>query len=178
MEAENSGRHMSRQEATGMSTDPEYPTSTTIPGGAHKSLGVKVVELMGMTPGDSMVAVAGDGPSTAQPLPTQGAMGSGHVRRSVDNTTMEQPGGRRVSIVGATASEDVGGSGSTRIGMPGSATGESRSDEVADTNSTMRRDDSRFGKASGMAGGDSTVSGDTSTGNSGTYHDATTSLRN
>lgn len=105
---EDNGRRLSRVEATGYSSDPKHPTSTTVPGGAHKGIGVKVAEFLGLDTGDNYRAVAGDGPSTAEPLPAEGEMGTGHVHKAADPTTMEGPEGRRVSIAGPTAGQDVG----------------------------------------------------------------------
>lgn len=135
---EESGRGGSRIEATGYSSDPKHPTSTTVPGGAHKGIGVKVAEFLGLDTGDSHRAVEGGGPSTAEPLPAEGGMGTGHVHKAADTTTMEGPGGRRVSIAGPTAGEDVSavsGAGAKHQ-YANDTTGESRSGTIPGTTST------------------------------------------
>lgn len=148
---ENNERRGSRFEATGYSSDPKHPTSTTIPGGAHKGLGVKVAEFLGLDTGDSYREVKGEGPSTAEPLPAEGEMGTGHVHMAADAATMEGPGGRRVSIAGPTAGEDVGS-------MSGAGADHEYADDTAG--------ESRFGT---IPGASSTRHSD-----SNTVHDATT----
>jgi hypothetical protein len=154
---EKKERRGSRIEATGYSSDPKHPTSTTIPGGAHKGLGVKVAEFLGLDTDDSYREVKGDGPSTAEPLPVEGEMGTGHVHKAADTTAMEGPGGGRVSIAGPAADEDVGA-------MGGAGAEHQYANETAG--------ESRFNI---IPGASSTSQAQCGTGqDAGTIHDATT----
>lgn len=96
-------------------------------------------------------------------------MGTGHVHKAADTTTMEGPNGRRISIAGPTAGEEVGTSSGAGTGHEYSndTTGESRFNTIPNAASSGNDPDVRHEPDVGRA-----YNGQGRT--TGTYHDATT----